>query len=1021
MRELRCFLLAILALSGAVVAHGQISITEFVANNVEGILDDDGNHEDWVEIKNTGLATVNLSGWFLTDSASQLRKWAFPSKSLSPGQYLVVFASNKNRRDPLKTLHTNFKLDGGGEFLALTKAETNGGTTIVQSWNPYPAQAADVSYGITETGAISTLVSASSPVKFRIPNATTGPAMGTTWRGANEPFDETGWTTGVAALGHGAVPNPSIVAGANCMHRFNSSDGQINYDTSGNTRTASNTGVTAVTSAKDTAPSPLKRNGVLSFVGTENDQMLIASHASYNVASPTVSFWMKANLTTGSGSSGAMLWDRRAGVGIGAGIVIVQQDDGKILVQSEGNFCLFTSTVNVSDDQWHHIALTMNQAVGETVTLYVDGQPAGSTVNTGTWTWSGTQQIEIGRSHDPYWKRYTGLLDDIRFYDRNLTVTEISDIAGGADTTMDPTLFSTKGVATADWTSSLSGMTAAGTNPAVFVRVPFTIADLNAINGVIFSVQQTDGFVAWINGVQVAAVNAPASPLWNSPAASSTARDPGRFHITSIPASGGPLLSGANMLSIQLMNNAVGQPNVLLRPIIESVSSTSGTSVYFTSETPGAANSAALSNVGPHIANTTKNPVPPTGGAGSLPLVISTDVKSTLNPVGSVQLAYRVMWGAETLIPMLDNGVAPDLIANDKKFTAQIPTTGLSVGQMLRWRVVASDSAGNVSTDPLFIDLDGIAGQDTDQYFGTIAPDAGYTTALPVLHWFVENPGSAETLGGTRTSIFFLGRFYDFVEVNLHGQSTSGFPKKSFNLGFNKDNRFRWKVGEPEIRSVNFLSNYADKSKLRNSLAWAAWADSKHAASHFAEPLHVRRATPSEAMQFFSIADMVEDGNEEYLERCGLDKDGALYKSYNSLQSALPYPGSGGDNGLKKKTREFEDNSDLQAFVTGISSGRTTAQRRQYLYDNVNVPALINFCVVHSLINNTDWGHKNYYIYRDTMGTKEWYPLPWDQDLSFGHSWWGAQNYFDDEIHSQGTFPSGGGGNNFCWLMRGAA
>jgi CotH kinase protein/Concanavalin A-like lectin/glucanases superfamily/Lamin Tail Domain len=994
----------------------QVIISEFVASNIEGILDDDGNHEDWIELKNAGVAAVDLSGWFLTDSSSQLRKWPLPAKVLQPGNYLLVFASNKDRRNPAAVLHTNFKLDGGGEYLALTRAEPGGGTTVVQSWSPYPPQAADVSYGLTEAGTLAPLVTATSAVKYRVPDATTGPAMGTTWRGANEPFSETGWTAGVAALGRAGIPNPAIVASADIQHRYNTTDNSLTYDTSGKTRLASSTTAAFLASATDTAAAPLKRTGVLNFVGSENDQFLIpantaALNTAYNVASSTVCFWIKAGPPTGSGSSGAMLWDRRPNYTT-PGIVIVQLDDGKIFLQSNNDYCSFGSPGSVSDNQWHHIAAAMNTGAGAAVTLYVDGVQVATANNSQAWGWTSNQPIELGRSHDTYWKKYTGLMDDIRFYSRVLTPAEIADIANGADSTNGTTLFSTTGVSAAEVTTTLpsSMVNAATGNPSVFVRIPFTVADPGAISGVMLTARQTDGYAAWINGIQIGTFNAPATPAWNSAALS--ARDPGRSHVTTLSTAAAGIHAGTNILAIQLLNNTTTEPNILLRPLLDSISALSGEAVYFVTATPGATNSAPLTALGPHISNTTKNPAPPAGGAGSPPLTITTKVQKRLDNVSTVQLAYRIMWSAETLVPMLDNGVAPDALAGDKVFTAQIPTTGLSAGQMLRWRIVATDTASSVSTDPLFIDLDGVAGPDTDQYYGTIAPDAGYTTGLPVLHWFVQDPNQANTVSpGSRCSVFFLGRFYDYVFVNLHGQSTQGFPKKSYNLGFNKDNRFKWKEGETAIRSVNFLSNYADKSKLRNTLAYAAWADSGHAASHFSQQLHVRRATgTAPTMTFYTLYDMVEDGNEEFLARCGLDGEGALYKMYNSLEGANP-------PGAEKKTREFEDNSDLVALVNGINSGRTAAQRRQYLYDNVHVPTLINFCVVHSLICNTDWGHKNYYVYRDSHGTGEWYTLPWDQDLSFGHSWWGAQNYFDDEIHSQGGLPIGGGGNHLMQLV----
>ena len=53
------------------------------------------------------------------------------------------------------------------------------------------------------------------------------------------------------------------------------------------------------------------------------------------------------------------------------------------------------------------------------------------------------------------------------------------------------------------------------------------------------------------------------------------------------------------------------------------------------------------------------------------------------------------------------------------------------------------------------------------------------------------------------------------------------------------------------------------------------------------------------------------------------------------------------------------------------------------------------------IVLNNDFGHKNYYIYRDSFGTREWSLVPWDQDLSFGHTWTATQNYFNDDIDSQ--------------------
>ena len=91
-------------------ATAQVHITEFMASNTHTLLDEDGDSSDWIEIQNTSTTNVNLLNWYLTDTASDLTKWAFPSTNLPPGNFMVVFASGKNRRTPGRPLHTNFKL-----------------------------------------------------------------------------------------------------------------------------------------------------------------------------------------------------------------------------------------------------------------------------------------------------------------------------------------------------------------------------------------------------------------------------------------------------------------------------------------------------------------------------------------------------------------------------------------------------------------------------------------------------------------------------------------------------------------------------------------------------------------------------------------------------------------------------------------------------------------------------------------------------------------------------------------------
>jgi hypothetical protein len=176
-----------LAMVAAQTATAQVQISEFMAVNTNtNIVDEDGDHEDWLEIENSGVATVTLNGWYLTDDPADLRKWQFPAStptvSLPTGARLLVWASSKDRKVNAMRLHTNFKLDSGGEYLALVRPD---GLTVEHSYpgtypNPlkYPPQATDVSYGISGGKQWNVLV---------------GPTLNSQWR-VKVPQDATDFT-----------------------------------------------------------------------------------------------------------------------------------------------------------------------------------------------------------------------------------------------------------------------------------------------------------------------------------------------------------------------------------------------------------------------------------------------------------------------------------------------------------------------------------------------------------------------------------------------------------------------------------------------------------------------------------------------------------------------------------------------------------------------------------------------------------------------------------------------------------
>lgn len=138
------------------LAFSPLIISEFMANNkttLSTLVQGAAVYADWIEIYNRSSQIVSLDGWYLTDNDDALTKWPFPSTlSIAPYSYLVVFASGKTQNEhPANypffdgvSYHTNFSLDNGGEYLALT-----GPNFHISQFSPeYPSQTSDIAYGL---------------------------------------------------------------------------------------------------------------------------------------------------------------------------------------------------------------------------------------------------------------------------------------------------------------------------------------------------------------------------------------------------------------------------------------------------------------------------------------------------------------------------------------------------------------------------------------------------------------------------------------------------------------------------------------------------------------------------------------------------------------------------------------------------------------------------------------------------------------------------------------------------------
>ena len=165
-------------------------ITEFVASNRDSLLDGSipPASPDWIEIYNAGDTDAILDGWHLTDDADDLTQWSFPPDTTLPArEFLVVFASGDTIPDAAGNLHTNFRLNSDGDYLALVMPD---GATVASEFGSagtdFPRQVVDVSYGLVMQPKQEKLIARDADARALVPTS----SLVGDWTGGDVAFDD---------------------------------------------------------------------------------------------------------------------------------------------------------------------------------------------------------------------------------------------------------------------------------------------------------------------------------------------------------------------------------------------------------------------------------------------------------------------------------------------------------------------------------------------------------------------------------------------------------------------------------------------------------------------------------------------------------------------------------------------------------------------------------------------------------------------------------------------------------------
>jgi len=424
------------------------------------------------------------------------------------------------------------------------------------------------------------------------------------------------------------------------------------------------------------------------------------------------------------------------------------------------------------------------------------------------------------------------------------------------------------------------------------------------------------------------------------------------------------------------------------------------------------------------------------------------EVKLPVNPylgpaIESVTLHYH--GGFDTAH---EKTVAMAKGANDTKgagqwWTATIPAADIPApGRMLRYYVTIREE-GNATDwrSPSFLNPD-----DGFQYFGTVVAGGDLDDPHPQMqtfHLFAEGNNLAQmdvdadaqnkslVPYNARCAVFDAqtGHFYDNVRIDLRGNTSGGFRKKSHGLRFAKCHELvctnPFDGATIETRKTSFIAEYCDPAYIRQSLAFYTFrAAGCRVPFDYPVRLNLNGA-------FYQLAFHSDRFSDKLIEdHYGLDKKGYGYKN----SGCLHWDGSRLVNWVacEKKTPDDGDEGDLTELKRWVKSFNAGMQPNvddqaavtKKVVETFDLPAWLNYLAESRITMECDDTWANLSTYWDRRGTGTWMPLGYDMNQSWGHIYYGQYGgaksivYADRDDHK--AHPFFGGRRVICHYANGS-
>ena len=1011
----------------------RVLITEFLADNNGGLRDEDNDSPDWIELFNPGPTRVDLGGWFLTDATNNLTKWRIPATNLAANAYLVVFASNKDRTNANPWLHTNFKLDADGGYLALVRPD---GATISSEFR-YGRQRENVSFGVGRAVAATPLLAAGVPARVLVP---ANGSLGGTWTGGNEPFNDTAWIHGPTGVGFDQSTGSGGLLG---YWTFNdASDPAHTADASGNNHQGTLAGGAAFTAnAGGRTGQPGDR--AVNFGPVENGASVTVADAAlgmFDTATThdaiTLSLWVFGDNSEPGNNS--VFYGGSNADGTGARSFNAHLPWSDSVIYWDTGCCdptLHRVSVGEPDStkwkgRWNHYVFLKNGSVKQ---IWQNGARLLEGLNTARL--ETIRGFAIGAGYQLNQWSYGGLIDDFAVWDVALTSVQIQALASGASP-----------LAVRRFTPLVGtdvGAAMRGVNASAFVRVPFIVEDPATLDLLTLRMRYDDGFVAYLNGAEVARRNAPSTLAFN---ASATVERPAgaALSVEEIDLSlyVRLLRTGANVLAFHGLNFSASDAEFLVLPELSTGQSL--VNRFFATPTPRSANDTGIAGFVADTHFTTNRgffPAPfdvgvwvPTPGAT---LVYTTDGSEPALNNGVVVAATNVVIRITNTTVLRAAAFKPDFRPSDADTHTYLFVT--NVASQARPPGVGPTWPGGAPAD---FEIDA-------RIVNTALPGYSFTNALlsiPTLsivtppdalfgaNGIYANPGGRGDAWERAASVELIypdGRpgFQENAGLAIHGNISrdKGFtPKHSFNA------LFRGRYGATKLDFPLFTNSTVqkfDRLVLRAG-STDTWPCTEWSSLVDGVPRWVRAEASGVRDQWVRDAQLDlghPSGHGTYAQ---LYLNGIYWGLYNVCERpdddfAASYLGGGQDeyDVLADFAELRAGNPDAWNQMNNLAgAGLSTDAAYQRLLGNnadgtrntnypvyLDVTNLVDYMILHVFIGADDWPNHNWWAARrrgpESTGFKF---FAWDQEISISslvrqHSSWGPI-YAEADVGGTPTF-----------------